>query len=91
MDDVMQRLMKTLNADKRNGCDMFLKIEGVSCLFQHALKKRQWTICDYFFSIREKGTDFLGLNSGAEPHFNVRPYDNLDTGSMVGTYSHYNF
>ena len=28
---------------------------------------------------------------GAEPHFNVRPIDNLNTGSVPGTHGHYNF
>ena len=28
---------------------------------------------------------------GAEPHFNVRPPDNLNTGSILGTHGHYNF
>ena len=28
---------------------------------------------------------------GAEPHFNVRPIDNLNTGHVEGTYGHYNF
>jgi hypothetical protein len=30
-------------------------------------------------------------NHGAEPHFNVRPIDNIDTGSVKGTHGHYNF
>ena len=28
---------------------------------------------------------------GAEPHFNVRPPENLNTGSVFGTHGHYNF
>ncbi|MEL0618011.1 RHS repeat-associated core domain-containing protein [Cobetia marina] len=28
---------------------------------------------------------------GAEPHFNIRPSTNLDTGSVVDTHGHYNF
>jgi len=28
---------------------------------------------------------------GTEPHFNVRPIDNLDTGWFPGTHGHYNF
>jgi len=28
---------------------------------------------------------------GAEPHFNIRPPENLNTGSMSGTHGHYNF
>ncbi|WP_240348997.1 HNH/endonuclease VII fold putative polymorphic toxin [Pectobacterium versatile] len=28
---------------------------------------------------------------GADPHFNVRPIDNLKTGSFPGTHGHYNF
>ncbi|WP_387466810.1 HNH/endonuclease VII fold putative polymorphic toxin, partial [Photorhabdus sp. RM323S] len=28
---------------------------------------------------------------GAEPHFNVRPPDNLNTGDVPGTHGHYNF
>lgn len=28
---------------------------------------------------------------GAEPHFNVRPIENLNTGSIAGTHGHYNF
>ncbi|WP_379060400.1 HNH/endonuclease VII fold putative polymorphic toxin [Pectobacterium brasiliense] len=28
---------------------------------------------------------------GADPHFNVRPSDNLNTGSVPGTHGHYNF
>ncbi|MFV9671137.1 HNH/endonuclease VII fold putative polymorphic toxin, partial [Pantoea sp. KXB25] len=28
---------------------------------------------------------------GAEPHFNVRPITNLNTGSIPGTHGHYNF
>jgi len=30
-------------------------------------------------------------NRGVEPHFNVRPIDNLNTGSFPGTHGHYNF
>ncbi|MGY3912081.1 RHS repeat-associated core domain-containing protein [Aeromonas piscicola] len=28
---------------------------------------------------------------GLEPHFNIRPSDNLNTGSVLGTHGHYNF
>ena len=31
------------------------------------------------------------VGKGKEPHFNVRPIDNLDTGHYPGTYGHYNF
>ncbi len=30
-------------------------------------------------------------NHGAEPHFNVRPISNTNTGSVAGTHGHYNF
>jgi hypothetical protein len=30
-------------------------------------------------------------NHGAEPHFNVRPNSNTNTGSVPGTHGHYNF
>lgn len=28
---------------------------------------------------------------GADPHFNIRPIDNLNTGHVAGTHGHYNF
>ena len=31
------------------------------------------------------------INKGREPHFNVRPESNTNTGSVSGTYGHYNF
>ena len=38
-----------------------------------------------------RGHTLATSNHGKEPHFNVRPIENVNTGSVSGTHGHYNF
>ncbi|MEQ7922637.1 RHS repeat-associated core domain-containing protein [Xanthomonas sp. WHRI 1810A] len=66
--------------------------------------KKNWEIVqtrDYHFVSNKGSTVIIQEHNyghikaeplrGAEPHFNVRPSDNMRTGSIEGTHGHYNF
>jgi RHS repeat-associated protein len=60
------------------------------------IKTRQYEFRDsnnkpVFIQEHSLGHDKATSGHGAEPHFNVRPPQNLNTGSVPGTHGHYNF
>lgn len=60
------------------------------------IKKRQYEFItsegkSIFIQEHSLGHTTATSGHGAEPHFNVRPPGNLNTGSVPGTHGHYNF
>ena len=60
------------------------------------IKTRQYEFVDkrgqsVFLQEHSLGHTKATSGHGAEPHFNLRPLDNLNTGSVPGTHGHYNF
>ncbi|EAA7672688.1 hypothetical protein D1784_14750 [Salmonella enterica subsp. enterica serovar Molade] len=60
------------------------------------VKTRQYEFIDgegrpVFIQEHSLGHEKATSGHGAEPHFNVRPPENLNTGSVPGTHGHYNF
>jgi hypothetical protein len=78
MDDFLNRLVIALDGGKRRGYDVIRDVDGVSYLFEFALKKHSGVYETYFFSIEELEIDqpdedgeeeirqFLDLNSALE-------------------------
>jgi hypothetical protein len=57
MGEIVRRLIKPLDAGKRRGYDAIQEVDGVSFLFEFALKKQNESFETYFFSIEELKID----------------------------------
>ncbi|QNH16646.1 hypothetical protein HEP73_01857 [Xanthomonas sp. GW] len=70
----MNGLEEALDAGKRRGYEEFRRIDGISFLFQYAIKRQGGVYCTYCFSVAESSMDIFEDGEDEE----VREFSSLD-------------